>query len=558
MKQTDRTQRTTAKILTSESALRAKNPHEHLYMGILPTDDALLRTKGAGDVDFYRALVSDDAVFSCLQKRTLAQISRPWSIIPAAGVEADGEIADILTQALTRARINATVEGLMEALITGFSVFEIVWAYEDGHWLPARFIGRDPSRFVWAETETTGQYGLHLRTRSNLIRGEPVPPMKFIVHHARTRDGNPNGESLGRQLYWPVYFKKRAVIAWNKLNDRFGSPTPWGRYPRNASAEEKTTLAQALAAFSNDGYIATPEGTMIELLASSMTGNVTSQRELCNYMDDAIAAIILGKERAQNNGGAQAAAAIERENVRLELVRADAELICDTLTSTVIAWACELNGWPPHQFTRPVTPNLDRESESRADATIASMGYRLSLDAVREKYGEGWNEYDPHAHASPPSAVCHSLPPEGDGGERRSIASPAGVGSRFSGDVDARALGRPRGALDAPKSPAADAGMPTPAASFAAAAGNGQQTTAHPIDRILATALGDWRDVIRPLADPALDLIDRARAEGWPVDKIVSALAALPADMNAAPLAERLARATLTARIEAAQNEGLI
>ena len=538
MKQTDRTQRTTAKILTSESAPRAKNPHEHLYMGILPTDDALLRTKGAGDVDFYRALVSDDAVFSCLQKRTLAQISRPWSIIPAAGVEADGEIADILTQALTRARINATVEGLMEALITGFSVFEIVWAYEDGHWLPARFIGRDPSRFVWAETETTGQYGLHLRTRAEMIRGEPVPPMKFIVHHARTRDGNPNGESLGRQLYWPVYFKKRAVIAWNKLNDRFGSPTPWGRYPRNASAEEKTTLAAALAAFSNDGYIATPEGTMIELLASSMTGNVTSQRELCNYMDDAIAAIILGKERVQNNGGAQAAAAIEREAVRLELVRADAELICDTLTSTVIAWACELNGWPPHQFTRPVTPNIDRESESRADATIASMGYRLSLDAVREKYGEGWDEYDPHAHASPPSAVCHKPP------SQREVAPPKAVTEG----------GRPRGALDAPKSHAADAGTPAdPAASFAAATVN-----AHPIDRILATAVGDWRDVIRPLADPALDLIDRARAEGWPVDKIVSALAALPADMNAAPLAERLARATLTARIEAAQNEGLI
>ena len=524
MKQTDRTQRTTAKILTSESAPRAKNPHEHLYMGILPTDDDLLRTKGAGDVDFYRALVADDAVFSCLQKRTLAQISRPWSIIPAAGVEANGEIADILTQALTRARINAAVEGLMEALITGFSVFEIVWAYEDGHWLPSRFIGRDPSRFVWAETENTGQYGLHLRTRADMIRGEPVPPMKFIVHHARTRDGNPNGESLGRQLYWPVYFKKRAVVAWNKLNDRFGSPTPWGRYPRNASAEEKTTLAQALAAFSNDGYIATPEGTMIELLASSMTGNVTSQRELCNYMDDAIAAVILGKERVQNNGGAQAAAAIERENVRLELVRADAELICDTLTSTVIAWACELNGWPPHQFTRPVTPNIDRESESRADATIASMGFQLSLDAVREKYGEGWDEYD----HKPPS--------------QREVAPPKAVTEG----------GRPRGALDAPKSPAADAGTPA-AASFAAAPVN-----AHPIDRILATALGDWRDVIRPLADPALDLIDRARAEDWPVDKIVSALAALPADMNAAPLAERLARATLTARIEAAQNEGLI
>lgn len=511
--------RATARELTSESAPRAKNPHEHLYMGILPTDDALLRTKGAGDVDFYRALVADDAVFSCLQKRTLAQISRPWSIIPAAGVEAAPEIADILTQALTRARINAAVEGLMEALITGFSVFEIVWEYADGHWLPARFIGRDPSRFVWAQDtplplplgevsrrsrDGEGGYTLHLKTRTDMIRGEPVPPMKFIVHHARTRDGNPNGESLGRQLYWPVYFKKRAVIAWNKLNDRFGSPTPWGRYPRNASAEEKTTLADALAAFSNDGYIATPEGTMIELLASSMTGNVTSQRELCNYMDDAIAAIILGKERVQNNGGAQAAAAIEREAVRLELVRADAELICDTLTSTVIAWACELNGWPPHQFTRPVTPNIDRESESRADATIASMGYRLSIDAIREKYGEGWDEA--------PTVAAQN------------------VGAQF---------------------------IAPPAASFAAAADNGQHATSADaaiartdadIERAVAGELDGWEPLLDPLVDPVQALFDHAKKKGWTAQQLIDALPDVLEKMDIAPLADGITQAAATAR----------
>ena len=517
MKQTDHPNRAAAKILTSESAPRAKNPHEHLYMGILPTDDALLRSKGAGDIDFYRALVADDAVFSCLQKRTLAQISRPWSVIPAAGVEADGEIADILTQALTRARINAACETLMEALITGFSVLEILWTYEQGYWLPARFIQRDPSRFVWTEHETVGarfiapatsanHAGLELRikTRADMIRGEVLPPRKFIVHQCRTRDGNPNGESLGRQLYWPVYFKKRAVIAWNKLNDRFGSPTPWGRYPRNASAEEKTTLAAALAAFSNDGYIATPEGTMIELLASSMTGNVTSQRELCNYMDDAIAAIILGKERVQNNGGAQAAAAIEREAVRLELVRADAELICDTLTSTVIAWACELNGWPPHQFTRPVTPNIDRESESRADATIASMGFQLSLDAVREKYGEGWNEA--------PTVAAQN------------------VGAQFI----------------------------APAASFATAAGNGQHATSADaaiartdadIEHAIAGELAEWEPLLDPLVDPVQALFDRAKKKGWTAQQLIDALPDVLEKMDIAPLADGITQAAATARV---------
>ncbi|MBR4736300.1 MAG: DUF935 family protein, partial [Rhodocyclaceae bacterium] len=253
----------------------------------------------------------------------------------------------------------------------------------------------------------------------------------------------------------------------------------------------------------NDGYIATPEGTMIELLASSMTGNVTSQRELCNYMDDAIAAIILGKERAQNNGGAQAAAAIERENVRLELVRADAELICDTLTSTVIAWACELNGWPPHQFARPVTPNIDRESESRADATIASMGFQLSLDAVREKYGEGWNEA--------PTVAAQN------------------VGAQFI----------------------------APAASFAAAAGNGQHATSADaaiartdadIEHAIAGELAEWEPLLDPLVDPVQALFDRAKKKGWTAQQLIDALPDVLEKMDIAPLADGITQAAATAR----------
>ncbi|MBV2264380.1 MAG: DUF935 domain-containing protein [Thauera sp.] len=63
-----------------------------------------------------------------------------------------------------------------------------------------------------------------------------------------------------------MFFKRKGIIAWNKLNDRFGSPTPWGRYPRNAGPKEKGTLFDALRAISNDGVVMTPEGMQIELL----------------------------------------------------------------------------------------------------------------------------------------------------------------------------------------------------------------------------------------------------------------------------------------------------
>lgn len=47
---------------------------------------------------------------------------------------------------------------------------------------------------------------------------------------------------------------------------------------------------------SNDGYLMTPEGMEIALLRSKLSGNVTTQQALCEYMDDWIAAVLTGQE----------------------------------------------------------------------------------------------------------------------------------------------------------------------------------------------------------------------------------------------------------------------
>jgi hypothetical protein len=39
----------------------------------------------------------------------------------------------------------------------------------------------------------------------------------------------------------------------------------------------------------------TPEGMTIDLLESKLSGSVSSQESLCNYMDDWIAEVILGQ-----------------------------------------------------------------------------------------------------------------------------------------------------------------------------------------------------------------------------------------------------------------------
>jgi phage gp29-like protein len=132
-------------------------------------------------------------------------------------------------------------------------------------------------------------------TAQDMLKGVELPERKFLVHRVNPDDDNPYGTGLGSQLYWPVLFKRKGVIAWNKLNDRFGAPTPWGKYPKGATQKEKDTLFAALKAISNDGVVMTPEGMTIDLLESKLSGSVSSQESLCNYMDDWIAEVILGQ-----------------------------------------------------------------------------------------------------------------------------------------------------------------------------------------------------------------------------------------------------------------------
>lgn len=89
-------------------------------------------------------------------------------------------------------------------------------------------------RFVYVQGSEDSPAWLHLLTREAMLTGVPVPERKFIVHRVNPEDDNPYGTGSGLQLFWPVFFKRKGVVAWNKLCDRFGSPTPHGKYPRNA------------------------------------------------------------------------------------------------------------------------------------------------------------------------------------------------------------------------------------------------------------------------------------------------------------------------------------
>ena len=393
--------------LNTEVANRLSDPFETTYMGVLRTNDPLLLERGStsNSSAIYLDLKRDGKVFSGLQKRKLALISRPWQVDPVDDGEAGQKDADIVQAMLKSVMFDKLCSELLDALLVGFVPMEIVWTVKAGLITPDRVLKRAQRRFIYVQTDPNAAPELRLLTAQNMLIGETLEPNKFIVHRVNSEDDNPYGTGLGLQLYWPVFFKRKGVLSWNKLNDRFGSPTPWGKYPQSAGPKEKGTLLDALKAMSNDGVLITPEGMSIELLESKLTGTVTTQQNLCAYMDNWISEVILSQEATQTTG-ATGAAANEREDVRLDLVQADADLLSDTLNSTLIKWFCEFNGLAPCQVSRVIKKPEDLLAASETDVNVASLGFKPTLDAVRARYGDGWEE----APVPPPAPAPVTAP----------------------------------------------------------------------------------------------------------------------------------------------------
>lgn len=484
--------------LDTEFANRLLDPFETAYMGVLRTNDPLLLERGNGGVQLYRDLKRDGKVFDGLQKRQLALIGKAWQVEPvdnkAAAATGDAEKVTAILKACSFDRICSE---LLEALIAGYAVAEIVWTVRDNMVVPRRVVKRAQRRFVYVQQDENSSPVLHLLTRDNMLTGKPVPEKKFIVHRVNPEDDNPYGTGLGLQLYWPVFFKRKGIVAWNKLCDRFGSPTPHGKYPRGSGPKEKSTLADALRAMSSDGYLMTPEGMEIALLESKLSGNVTTQQALCEYMDDWIGAVLTGQEARANSGGAQAAASKERQDVRQDLTQADSDLLSETLNETLLAWICEYNGLAPCQVYRQIKEEADVKAMAEADKIVADMGFELDLDTVRAKYGDGWAK-----KAGPPPGTLPDAKPAA--GQER--AKPPNFAEL-----------EPRDALD------------------------------HLVD----DAMADWRPLMAPVAERLQALLDDAAAKGETAQQLLDRLPQLLQELDVGPLQEDLARTGFAARLGA-------
>ena len=465
----------------------------------LDNPDPTLRSEAAGQgLRLYDEISRDAHAGAVLQTRYLAVVGKEWEVYPASESAQDVEIANFVTECLKRVNFDQFRQELLEGILYGFYAAEVMWGAGPGGIRPVKIRAKHPKRFAF-----TMDRELRLLTPENMIEGEAVPDRKFIVFTYGSSD-NPFGRGLGQTLWWPVWFKKNAMKFWLIFAEKFGSPTTVGKYPPGTSPEDQQTLFEALQAIQQETGIKIPNTMDIDFLEAQRYGTVNTYESLCDFLDKQVTKRALGQTLTTDVGstGSLAAGQVHNE-VRGDIVKADADILSECLNSSLIRWIVDLNfagvtEYP--EFWIRTDEEQDLKPLAERDQILVNMGLPVANQYCYDTYNvprpeKGDDLLTPRAAAA--------IDKSGDG------AGPAG---ELSAGDEEKAEFADRAAQDGPGSTIGGAGDTLDRLGEKAISGADMNPLWAPVEKLLdeAESLEDFRD---RLIEAYAEMDDSALAE---------------------------------------------
>lgn len=364
------------------------------WVNRLENPDPVLRTEAAGKgLKLYDEVERDAHAGSVLQQRRMAIVGKEWEILPAkssrkmgrpAATSQEQVVADYVSQVLMDCNFDQARQELLKSILYGHHEAEIIWQPSGNDLKIKKIIGKHPRRFSF-----TANRELRLLTWENMIEGDVLPERKFISFTYGDSD-NPYGKGLGQRLWWPVWFKKHGIKFWMIFLEKFGMPTPVGKYPTGTLPEKQTKLMNAIRAIQTDTGIKIPDTMDISFLEASRAGNV-SYEQLCEYMDKQISKTVLGQTASTEGTPGKLGNDQNQADVRQEITEADADLLDGCLNDSLIKWIVDYNfpgvtAYPQIKTYANAKPDL--AARVAIDKTlVVDIGLPVAQDYFYETYG---------------------------------------------------------------------------------------------------------------------------------------------------------------------------
>lgn len=361
------------------------------FVELLSPSDPILMTRGR-DYTLYRETLRDDQCASSFSDRRLAVTSKEWAVDAASESPLDVAAADFVRDELHRIDFDRLTDFMLYARWYGHAVAECMWRV-DGALIRIDTIKvRNRSRFAY-----DNEGGVYLLTQAG--QWERMPDRKFwTVNVGADNDDEPYGLGLAHYCYWPVFFKRNNLKFWLTFSEKFGTPTAMGKLPigKYDNVKLREQVLDALLQFSSETAIVVPEETAVELLEAKRSGTATYD-ELHDRMDASLAKLIIGQTASSQGTPGRLGNDDLQGQVRDDLVKADADLVCASFNAQVVKWLCEWNfpGAIPPRVWRKIEPEEDLKEAAETDTAIKALGFQPDEEYVQGRYGSHWKKAEP-------------------------------------------------------------------------------------------------------------------------------------------------------------------
>lgn len=346
----------------------------------------ILRRAARGDMGDFLAAAADveekDLHYrAVLQTRRLSVSSLPVEVLARDDSQAAVDALGLAREALAALDMPAIVDHLMQAVALGFAVAEIQWTAHGAQWLPQVF----PRPAQWFQFDQ--ESGRVLRIYDGSREGEIIPPYRAICHTPGAH--LPAHAGVARSALWAWVFKSYALRDWARFIELFGQPIRVGKYHQGASKDDVAVLKQAAFSLGSDAAAVIPEEMMLELVeAGGKSASGELYARLIEYLDAQVSKAVLGQTMTTDDGASLSQAKVHNE-VRMDIMRADARAIAATLQRDLIAPLVALNLGT--EAPLPVVELVVEEAEDRNAlaaqvAQLAGAGLEIPQAWVREQF----------------------------------------------------------------------------------------------------------------------------------------------------------------------------
>lgn len=399
------------------------------YTGpLLRSMDTVLQRRSGGDLQLYEAVLSDPQVKSVLAQRQLAVTKCEWQVDAASDRRPDKKAADSLRAQLNHIGWDRVTTKMLFGVFYGYAVAEVIYARDGAQVVMDQVKVRNRRRFRFGKDGD-----LRLLTQEHMLEGIPAEaPYFWHYSTGADHDDEPYGLGLAHWLYWPVLFKRNGLKFWLIFLEKFGMPTAKGVYDTNATPAERQQLLAATRAIQSDAGIIVPKGMVLELLEAARSGTA-DYKSLHDTMDDTIAKVVVGQTASSQGTAGKLGNEELQSDVRQDLVKADADLICESFNRGPVRWLTQWNfpGAEPPRVYRVVEEPEDLQARAERDKLITEIGFKPTLAYIEETYGGEWTE-----SKSPPPAVDPAVPGDDPAAFAESGAAQADPPERQADQLD--------------------------------------------------------------------------------------------------------------------------